>query len=398
MTVPNQEELWLHCETLLTPFKRHEDCVLHIAAGRIDQILTSGQHRNVPESLVVHQPGAVAVPGLIDVHVHGAGGRDVMEGTLDALQTISATLARYGTTSFLATTVSASDLETSGVLRSIGENRDRVTAGAVLLGIHMEGPYINPLRRGTHQPEFLKQAAVREFRRFVELSENTVRKITLAPEMDPGLRVTHAASAAGIQVFLGHSDATFDQAKAAIAAGAQGATHLFNAMRPFHQREPGILGMALIDEAVYAEIIIDGIHVHPAALRLLLRAKEIERVMLVTDGTSAVGMPDGSYRLGGRTISVSEGECRDSEGNLAGSTLTLDRALRYLVSRMDLPLGDAVSAATASPARSLGIAGRKGIVGLGADADLVFLDDNLSVIKTIVGGRVVYSREETTKG
>jgi N-acetylglucosamine-6-phosphate deacetylase len=391
----NHDEVWLHCETLLTPFKRHEDCVLHITGGRIDEILPSPHRRNVPESLMVREPGAVVVPGFIDVHVHGAGGKDVMEGTLESLETISATLARYGTTSFLATTISAPDPQTAAVLRALGENREKVTAGAVLLGIHMEGPYLNATRRGTHLAQHLKPASLQEFRRFVELSGNTVRKITLAPEMDPEFTLTRAAAEAGIQVSLGHSDATFEQARAAVAAGAQGATHLFNAMRPFHQREPGILGLALIEESVYAEIIVDGIHVHAVALRLLLRAKEIDRILLVTDGTSAVGMPDGIYRLGDKSISVSGGRCCDSEGNLAGSTLTLDRAIRYLVNQLDLPLGDALSAGTASPARSLGIAGRKGIVAPGADADLVFLDGNLNVTKTMIGGRIVYSRGET---
>jgi len=390
--VQNDREIWVRCDTIYSPFKRRDQVLLRIGQGRILELLDASESRDLPQRRVIYEPGAVVVPGFIDLHVHGAGGRDLMDGTRESLQTVAETLARHGTTSFLATTLSAPDSDTEVAIAGFAAHRTAVTAGAFPLGIHMEGPYLNPVRRGTHNGSYLKNTSVPAFRRFIELSGNTVRKMTVAPEMDEGLRLVREAVSLGVRVSLGHSDATVEQARAAVDAGASQATHTFNAMRPFHQREPGILGLVLTDDRVYAEIIADGIHVHPAALRMLIRMKGVHRVLLVTDGLSAMDMPDGRYPLGDKTIVVQQGECRDPGGTLAGSTLTLDRAVLNLTSWLGLPLEQALVAASASPACSLGIADRKGILAAGADADLVFLDSGLNVLKTMVGGRVVYSR------
>ena len=391
----NHDELWVRCDTLLTPFRRHEGCLLHIAGGKIAEIKLSSDTCRLPTAKLIHEGGATVVPGFVDVHVHGAGGQDVMEGSLRSLETISETLARYGITSFLATTVSASPTDTAAALRSLAETQNSVESGANVVGIHMEGPFLNPARRGAHAENYLRPAELSEFWSFVEMSRSTIRKITLAPEMDPGLEVSREATRMGICVSMGHSDATFEQARRAAEAGVRNATHLFNAMRPFHQREPGIAGLVLTDENIYAEVIADGHHVHSAALQLVVRLKPIERVVLVSDGTTAVGMPDGNYKLGDKPITVRRRICRDADGNLAGSTLTLDSAVRYLVNEMELSLEEAVSAATASPARSIGIGGCKGMIAPGADADLVFLDGSLNVVKTMVAGRIVYEKERT---
>jgi N-acetylglucosamine-6-phosphate deacetylase len=349
-----------------------------------------------PEQLI-HLPDAIVAPGFIDLHVHGASGHDLMDGTADALQATSTTLARHGTTAFLATTMSASNACLEVTLRGLATHSYLPTGGARPIGIHMEGPYLNSLRGGAQDPSCLKKADVGSFLHFVELSKNTIRRVTLAPEMDPGLKLTREASALGIRVSLGHSDATEEQACAAVDAGATQVTHTYNAMRPFHQREPGILGVAFTDDRVYTEVIADGIHVHPTALKLLLRVKGADRVPLVTDGCSAVGMPDGSYPLGGKLIAVKHGECRDSDGHLAGSTLTLDRAVRNLVDWLDVPLHEALIAASATPARCMRIED-KGVVSPGADADLVFLSHGLEVLQTMVAGRIVYVRPLTCNG
>jgi N-acetylglucosamine-6-phosphate deacetylase len=256
----------------------------------------------------------------------------------------------------------------------------------------MEGPFLNPACRGTHDARYLKPADVSAFRHFREVSGECILKITVAPEMDGGFALIREATAAGIQVSIGHSDATVEQARAAVEAGARHATHTFNAMRPFHQREPGILGQVLTDDRVFAEVICDGIHVHATALRLLLRSKGVDRTILITDGLSAVDMPDGRYPLGDKIIVLERGECRDAEGRLAGSTLTLDRAVRNLVHWFDVPLHEALIVASTTPARSMQMGEKKGILTSGTDADLVFLDANLQVVKTMVGGRIVYSR------
>ncbi len=343
-----------------------------------------------PKNLT-HLPGALVAPGFVDLHVHGAAGHDFMEASEASLRAISQFLARHGTTAFFATTMSASDEALREALGAFAGNRRRVGDGAAALGIHMEGPYLNAVRRGAHRPAFLKQADVKEFLGYVAISGNTVGRVTVAPEMDPSLALTRAATELGIHVSIGHSDATEEQARAAVEAGAREVTHIFNAMRPLHQREPGILGVALTDSRLYTEIIADGVHVHPTLLTLLVQAKGVDRTLLVTDASSATGMRDGRYPLGEEEVVVENGVCRNPEGNLAGSTLTLDRAVRNLVSRLEIPLHEALIAASATPARCMDIRS-KGIIGPGADADLVFLDENLEVLQTMVAGLVVYRR------
>jgi N-acetylglucosamine-6-phosphate deacetylase len=387
MVAHNDQDVWLRCDVLYTPFERLRDRVLHIARGKIQQIIP---FENTSAAPVMYQPDAIVAPGYVDLHVHGARGRDLMDGTLESLQTVASTLAAHGTTSFLATTLSAPDSDTEIAVRGFANHSHEILDGARPIGIHMEGPYLNPVRKGTHNADYLRPADPMAFRRFVELSNHSVRKMTVAPEMDHGLKLIRAASEAGIQISIGHSDATAEQAKAAIDAGALQATHVFNAMRPFHQREPGILGVVLTDDRVSCEVISDGIHVHRTALQLLWRIKGAHRTILITDGLSAVGMEDGQYPLGDKTIVVSQGECRDLEGTLAGSTLTLDRAVRNVVDWLGAPLEDALAAASATPAQAMQLP--KGVIVPGADADLIFLDSEFQVMKTMVAGRIVYTR------
>lgn len=392
MNAHNDTDLWIVCDTLLTPFQAHDACALHVREGRICEILCADTVRRFPPEKIIHEPGAVVAPGFVDVHIHGAQGRDLMDGTLESLEAVSETLARHGTTSFLATTLSAPDTDTEVALRGYAAHSGRVASGARPLGIHMEGPFLNPLRRGTHNPGYLRSSDPRALRRFVEWSGGSIRKMTVAPEMDPGLELTREAIKHGIHVSIGHTDATYAQTEAAIEAGALQATHTFNAMRPFHHREPGVIGAVLNDPRVFAEVIADGIHVHPSAVLLLLKSKGVDRIQLVTDGLSAVDMPDGRYPLGDKTIVVQQGQCRDPDGTLAGSILTLDRAVHNLVEWFDLPASEAITAASASPARAIHMDKSHGIVAPGAAADLVFLDQELQVRKTMVGGRIVYSR------
>lgn len=393
MSAQNNGTIWVRCDTLYTPFERHRDVVLKIRHGRVQEILSVDAPQALSADPMIYEPGTSVAPGLIDLHVHGARGRDLMDGTLESLQTVSETLARHGTTSFLATTLSASESDTEIAVRGMAAQTGTVLDGACLIGIHLEGPYLNPLRRGTHNTDHLKLPSVPAFRRLVELSGNIIRKVTVAPEIDGALRLIREAVGLGIPVSLGHSNATWEQAKAAVDAGASHATHTFNAMRPLHHREPGILGLVLTDDRVFAEIIADGIHVHPAMVKLLVRTKKVEKVLLVTDGISAVDMPDGDYPLGDKTVVVRQGECRDHEGVLAGSTLTLDRAVVNVIRWLECPLAQVLATASAYPARSLGMETHKGRIAPGADADLIFLDPSMTVVKTMVGGKIVFSRD-----
>lgn len=392
MTIAENRDTWIRCSTLLTPWERRADAALRIHNGKIAEITDAAALQHVPHGEIIFEEGATVSPGFIDLHVHGASGRDLMDGTLESLQTVASTLVRYGTTSFLATTLSAPDSDTEAALRGYAAHHRLVSEGARPLGIHMEGPFLNPVRRGTHNAGHVREADPASFRRFCELSGGCVRRITIAPEMDRGLALTRQAVALGIRVSIGHSDATEAQAREAIDAGASQATHVFNAMRPLHHREPGLIGAVLTDERVYAEVIADGVHVHPTVVECVVRLKKIERTLLITDGLSALGMPDGKYPLGNQMVTVKDGVCRDHSGNLAGSTLTQDRAVRNVSGWMAFPVERAIAAASAVPAQSMGMERIRGVIAPGTDADLVFLDAEMQVLKTMVAGTIVYSR------
>jgi len=375
-----------------TPDEEIPDAVIVVEDGKIAAV---GRRDEVaiPAGARRHEAGALTVaPGFVDVHIHGAGGHDVMEGTAEALGAITSTVARHGTTSFVATTVTASAEHTCRAVAGIAQwiethadLPDGPAPQAEVLGIHFEGPFINAARRGVHPPEWIVPPSEELLEKFAAAARGAGRILTLAPEMPGALELISAARQAGLVVSLGHTDASHAEAMSAIERGARHAAHVFNAMRPFEHRETGVIGAVLTSPAVTAELIADGVHVDAAAMRLLLAAKGPRGVILVSDGTSATGMPDGTYRLGTFDVSVSGGVCRSAEGKLAGSTLTLDRALRNIVG-LDVKLADALAMLTSNPAHLLGLEGRKGSLVPGADADLVLLDGRLAVAGVMTRG------------
>jgi N-acetylglucosamine-6-phosphate deacetylase len=256
---------------------------------------------------------------------------------------------------------------------------------AEVLGIHLEGPFISKVRRGVHPVDAIAKPSVELLDQFIEAADGFVKLLTLAPELAGAIDVIQSAVTAGIVVGMGHTDADYEQAIAGIRAGIRHATHTFNAMRPFAHRDPGVIGAVLTEPDVTAEIIADLIHVSGPAIQVLIGAKGFETVLLVTDGMAATGMPDGNYRLGNFEVTVTDGMARNSEGKLAGSTLTLDRALRNIVG-LGVPLLEAVRMATVLPARRLGLAGKKGIIAVGADADIVALTPDLHVAAVMTRG------------
>jgi N-acetylglucosamine-6-phosphate deacetylase len=330
----------------------------------------------------VDLPQQTAIPGFVDVHIHGAGGHDVMEGTDAAMAAVARTIARHGTTSFVATTVTASPdhicRSVEGIARFITMQHETDEPRAEVLGIHYEGPFISAARRGVHPKEWIQLPSAELLDRFLQAAAGNARILTIAPELLGAAPCIDAARNAGLVVAMGHTDATYEQARAAIARGVRHAVHVYNAMRPFSHRDSGVIGAVLTTTEVTAELIADGVHVEEAAMRLLLQAKGAGCVILVSDGISATGMPDGKYMLGNFEVTVTGGVCRNSEGKLAGSTLTLDRALRNIVS-LGIPLGDAVRMLTANPAKLLGLEFKKGALRAGADADIVLLDEGLQV-------------------
>jgi N-acetylglucosamine-6-phosphate deacetylase len=381
----------IHADRALTPINEIADAVIVVQGNKILAVGPRSRIVLPRGARVIKMPGMTVVPGFVDVHIHGAGGHDVMEASAGALEIIAATVARHGTTSFVATTVTASQIETresvAGIAQFILHSSEFATRerSAEILGIHFEGPFISKARRGVHPAEWILEPSADIFVQMLKDARGTAQIITLAPELSGALELIAMARSAGLVVSMGHTDSNYEQALAAIHAGATHAAHVFNAMRPFSHRETGVIGAVMTSPKVSAELIADGIHVDEAAIRMLVDMKTPERVILVSDGTSATGMPDGKYRLGNFDVKVAGGVCRNKEGKLAGSTLTLDRALRNMVA-MGVPLTSALQMLTANPARQIGFGTRKGVLAEGADADLVFLDDKLEVCDVMTRG------------
>ncbi len=372
----------LHAARAVTPTTEIPDAGILIRDGVIEAVGSRQDMRLPAGAAEISASGQTAIPGFVDVHIHGAGGHDVMEGTEQAMSTVAKTLARHGTTSFLATTVTASPDDTcrsvEGIARYITQQFGALQPRAEVLGVHYEGPFINKVRRGVHPAEWIQSPSADLLQRFLRAAAGTARILTIAPEVLGAAPCIKAARDAGVVVAMGHTDATYEQARAGIALGVRHAVHVYNAMRPFSHRDSGVIGAVLTSPEVTAELIADGVHVEEAAMRILVQAKGAARMILISDGLSATGMPDGKYMLGKFEVSVSGGVCRNSEGKLAGSTLTLDRALRNVVA-LGIPLQDAVRMLTANPAKLLGIEFKKGVLRVGADADIVLLDENLQV-------------------
>jgi N-acetylglucosamine-6-phosphate deacetylase len=382
----------IYASRILTPLEEITEGVILVEGSRITAIGHRDEVRVPPGAADYSAAGLTVVPGFVDVHIHGAGGHDVMEANARALDRITSTVARHGTTSLVATTVTAPIEDTCRSLQGIARYiRSREKAqenphlAAEILGMHLEGPFISKARRGVHPPGALQKPSTEILGKFLEASDGLVKILTTAPELPGAIPMIEFAVGAGLVVGMGHTDADYEQSRAAIQAGARHAVHTFNAMRPFSHRDPGVIGAILTDPDVTAEIIADGVHVAGPAIQVLLGAKGFGAVLLVSDGIAATGMPDGNYRLGNFEVTVKEGVCRNAEGKLAGSTLTLDRALRYIVA-LGVPLADAVRMATVLPARRLGLAGKKGILAVGADADLVALTPDLRIAGVMTRG------------
>ncbi|HVB36843.1 MAG TPA: N-acetylglucosamine-6-phosphate deacetylase [Candidatus Acidoferrales bacterium] len=382
----------IHAGRAFTPHEEINDAAIVVEDGKVARIGCRDQIEVPSDAKEILARDMTLIPGFVDIHIHGAGGHDVMSSTEEALSAVAKTVARHGTTSLVATTVTAPPDETRRCLEDIARfiaspanTEAPATPTAEIVGIHLEGPFISLQRRGVHPPGAIAKPSIPLLDRYLEAAGGNVRILTLAPEIPGALELVEHGYARGIVVALGHTDATYEQAHTAIFRGARHAVHVFNAMRPFSHRETGVLGAVLTDDSVTAEIIADGVHVDDPAIRLLLAAKGPELVILVSDGTAATGMRDGTYRLGTFDVTVSGGVCRNREGKLAGSTLTLDRALQHMV-RLGVPLIEAVRMGTLNPARRVGLEKKKGVLTAGADADLVLLTPELKVASVYTRG------------
>lgn len=329
--------------------------------------------------------GMWLIPGMIDVHIHGANGYDMMDGTEDSIQEVSRACAATGCTSFLATSVSSTIEDLLNMIRSVKAVIGR-EQGARIAGIHLEGPYLNPKRKGMQNEKYLRHPNLEEMKLIIREAGSLIKMVTIAPELPGGLELISFLKEQGVVIAVAHSDATYEEAKLAFTAGASHVTHCFNGMRPIHHRDPGLIVAAFEEPHVSLQAIVDQVHLHPAIVRLMHRLKGPEGMVLITDALQAMGLGDGNYMFGGHYVTVSEGIARLADGTLASSTVTMNEALR-LTEANGISMEDAVRMASTTPAHILGLS-RKGKIEVGYDADLVLMDERYQVQWTMIEGNM----------
>jgi len=362
-----------------------------IRGGRIERIY-GARRPDLPPAAVIDARGRRVTPGLIDLHVHGGGGRHFGAGEADGWDAVLAAHARFGTTSILPTLAASSPEEIVEVVRDLKTTLARAPAGARILGLHLEGPFLSIGKRGAQPLRRLRPARLRDAENILSQADGMVRIMTLAPELDAGFRVIAALRRAAVIAAIGHTEADYETARRAIRAGLSYATHLFNGYPPFHHRHPGALAAALEAEEVDCEIIADGVHVAPVMIGLFTRLKPFHRIVAVTDAGAALGGRPSCFRMFGRTVRRRGGAARLPDGTLVGSVIPLGRALRNLARFSGSDFPRTLAAATLNPARILGLSGRIGDLARGMDADLAIWEENGTVWKTLVGGEIVHEK------
>lgn len=340
---------------------------------------------------VIDAEGLYLAPGFIDIHIHGAGGYDTMDGTYEAINNISKTIVNNGTTSYLPTTMTCDMEDIKKAISAISEAVDRGTEGANVLGAHLEGPFISLFAIGAQNPKFIKWPSIETFVEIVQDKISYIKAVTLAPEIEGAKELIKFLCKNNIVVSAGHTKATYEETIEGIKCGISHATHLFNAMTGFQHREPGVVG-AIFDTDITTEAICDGIHIAYPSIRVSLKQKTTDNMILITDAMSACGMAEGTYSLGGQAVFVKEGAARLENGALAGSILTLDKAIKNVLDNTKYELYEIVKMATSNAARHCGVAHRKGKIKEGYDADLVLFDENIDIKLVIVNGKIVVNK------
>ena len=376
--------------TVVTPSELISHGQVEIAGGRI---MYAGPQRQ-PLGEVYDHGDRLLCPGLIDVHVHGGDGHDSMDPDPDAVEAISGYLAAGGVTGFLATTQTAPHSELLESVKRLAAAAEAGLGGARLLGIHLEGPYLSEEKRGAQHCDHIRAADTGELEALYDAADGWMKIMTLAPEAPGALDAVGWLAERGVVASAGHTDADYKTALEAFGRGLSHVSHLYNGMRSLHHREPGILGAALTDGRVSVELIADGLHVHPAALRLTALLKGPAKTVLVSDSVKPAGLSDGEYPFRGRRVTLSDGLAWLPGGVIAGSTIRLNEAVRVMVEDAGLSVSEAVQMASTTPARVLRLAPSKGRLAEGSDADVTVMDWRFNVEETIVGGETVYRGED----
>ncbi|CAM3788994.1 N-acetylglucosamine-6-phosphate deacetylase [Mesobacillus zeae] len=395
----NSSSILLKNAVIYTEDKVIEQGFLQIKDGKIAAVGTMEKLSELPtgedyETVDLSDKSKV-IPGFIDLHIHGANGADTMDASDDAITKIASSLPREGTTSFLATTITQDKASLSKALAIAGKyiNKRQADGNAEVLGIHLEGPFINPGKAGAQPVQHIIQPDKLQFEKWLDESEGTISLVTMAPEQPGGVELVRFLKEKGIVASVGHSNATFDQVGEYINDGLSHVTHLFNQMRGLHHREPGVAGAAYLKDELKVELIADGIHVDREMVKVSYRQITSDRMILISDAMRAKFLPDGEYELGGQKVFVEEGKALLEDGTLAGSVLTLDAAFRNIIRFTGCSIADAVRMSSENPARQIGVLNSKGTLRQGKDADIVILDENLEVQMTFCRGRLAFQRE-----
>ncbi len=356
-----------------------------------DMLIKDGKIIEIGENLKGNNPvdldGKYIVPGFIDMHIHGGAGYDVMDGTVEAVDSISNFLGQHGVTSYLPTMLTQSKEDLLKALKVIKELQGQERGGAVVLGTHMEGPYFNMEFKGAQNPEYIREGQIEELKEFLNVGKDVVKMMSLAPERN-SLEVVKFLVENGVIVSMGHTAATNDQVKEAVSVGLSHGTHTFNGMKGLHHREPGALGAIMHIDDIYAELILDAVHVHPDSAKILYKCKGADKLVLVSDSIMAAGLDDGKYSIGGLDLFVKNREARLENGTLAGSTLTMDVAFKNAINLLGVSIVEAVKISSTNQAKELKL-DTKGKIKVGYDADLVILSNDYSVENVYINGKKI---------
>lgn len=358
------------------------DANVFVSGSKITEI----SKRQPEDETVIDAKGRYVSPGFIDVHSHGRGGSDTMYPTFDDINTITTASIKTGVTSILPTTMTMSVEDTYAAIKNVAENIDKVD-GSKILGVHMEGPFFNKKYKGAQPEEFMIEPTVENYHALTGEYDWAVKKLSLAPEREGCIPLIEYLVKEGVTVSIGHTDATYDQAVAGINAGATSGTHTYNAMTPLTHRNPGVVGAIMSHGQVYAELILDGIHVSFPAAKVLLKAKGLDKVMLITDSIEASGLPDGQYKLGNQPVYVKDNAARLKDGTLAGSILALNDAVKNAYKNLDLTIYEAVNLASYNPAKNLNLIDL-GEIAVNKTADIIMFDDDIRVDFAMVDGKI----------
>jgi len=377
---------------VITPYEILDNKNVIVKDGKIAEI-TSDELSPDGFLEVIDAKSNYLSPGFIDIHNHGNSGYDFMDANFEAFDEISKFHLKNGVTSYLLTTITSKHQDLIDALNAGSEYIESNMRYSNMVGIYLEGPYFSKEKKGAQPERYLKNPTIEEIDDFIKASRNHLTVVSIAPEMGNSLNSIRYLKEKGIKVAMGHTNSTYDIAKKAIDSGASIATHLYNGMRSFSHREPGIIGASLTDERVRCEIIADMIHIHKAAIKLAIDIKGYDSIVLISDAMMAAGKSDGEYTLGGQDVTVKEGKAMLKDGTIAGSTLTLDKAVYNLVNHLGIKLNDAVRMATLSSAKAIGIDDKKGSIEIGKDADMIIFDDKLNILNTIVNGEVCYYKD-----